>query len=121
VSPGQTDYDTLTLKRGVTYDAAFEQWANKIWDYPNSTGIKPDVSLGDFHKDIAIEVYNEAGQKVLGYNVYRCWLSEFTAIPELDGAGNAVAVQMLRLENEGRQRDDGVTGPAGASFGDPPS
>jgi len=119
VSPGQSTYNPITLEQGVTYDVAFEQWANKVWDYHNSTGADPDVSLKDFRKDITIELFNESGQKVLAYNVYRCWVSEFTALPELDGSGNAVAIQTLKLENEGWERDTSVPEPVEASFTDP--
>ena len=116
VTPGQSTYDPITLEQGVSHDAAFDEWANKIWNYQNTTGTDPDVSLKDFRKDITIELFNEAEQKVLGYNVYRCWVSEFQALPELDGAGNAVAIQTLVLENEGWERDTGVTEPTETSF-----
>ena len=120
VSPGQSQYEPITLERGVTHDVNFEQWANKVWDYANST--KGDdnsnqiVSLKDFRKDIIIELYNEAGQKVIAYNVYRCWVSEFNAMPELDGLGNAVAIQSIKLENEGWERDTSVKEPTEPSF-----
>ncbi len=120
VSPGQTQYEAITLERGVTHDVAFEQWANKVWDYSNST--KGDdnsnqiVSLKDFRKDIIIELYNEAGQKVIAYNVYRCWVSEYHALPDLDGMGNEVAIQMIKLENEGWERDTNVVEPTEPSF-----
>ena len=112
ISPGQTEYEPITLERGVTHDIAFEQWANKVWDYNNTTQ-NPDqaadpVSLKDFRKDIIIELYNEAGQKVMGYNVYRCWVSEYTAMPELDAKGNAVAIQSMTLQNEGWESDTSV-------------
>lgn len=116
VSPGQTQYGSITLEKGVTYDPVFEQWANKIWDYSNSlkdSELNPSssaqiVSLADFRKDIIIELYNEAGQKVLAWNIYRCWVSEYSALPELDGAGNAIAIQTIKLENEGWERDTSV-------------
>ncbi|NQZ12213.1 MAG: phage tail protein [Algicola sp.] len=120
VSPGQSEYEAITLERGVTHDEAFEQWANKVWDYTNST--KGDdksnqiVSLKDFRKDIIIELYNEAGQKVIAYNVYRCWVSEFDALPELDANANSIAIQSIKLENEGWERDYSVKAPAEPSF-----
>ena len=121
--PGQSEYQAITLERGVTHDVEFEQWANKVWDYHNSTiddqqgGTgNQDVSLKDFRKDIVLEVYNEAGQKVLAYNIYRCWPSEFTVLPEMDATGNAVAIQMLKLENEGWERDTSVAEPAEPGF-----
>lgn len=126
--PGQSEYGAITLERGVTHDVAFEQWANKVWDYQNSAigdqqgaaGIQ-DISLKDFRKDIVIEIYSEAGQKVLAYNIYRCWPSEFTALPEMDANGNAVAIQTLRLENEGWERDTTITKPTEPSFNLPTS
>jgi phage tail-like protein len=113
-SPGQTEYNAITLERGVTHDEDFEQWANKVWTYGNAPG--QEVSLKDFRKDILIELYNEAGQKVLAYKVYRCWVSEYTALPELDASANAVAIQSIKLENEGWERDTEVTEPEEPSF-----
>jgi phage tail-like protein len=129
VSPGQTQYGPITLEKGVTYDPAFEQWANKIWDYTNSLAdseLKPAgnaqiVSLADFRKNIIIELYNEAGQKVLAWNVYRCWVSEYQALPELDGSGNAVAIQSITLQNEGWERDPSVTEQQEPTYTLPPS
>src|SRR6516225_2914016 len=74
-SPGRTEYDAITLERGVTHDVAFEQWANKVWDYTNAQAQSADkeVSLADFRKEIIIDVFNEAGQKVISYMVFRCW------------------------------------------------
>ncbi len=113
-SPGQTSYEAITLERGVTHDEEFEKWASKVWSYGNAPG--QEVSLKDFRKDILIELYNEAGQKVLAYKVYRCWVSEYTALPELDASANAVAIQSLKLENEGWERDAEVTEPEEPSF-----
>jgi phage tail-like protein len=116
VTPGQSTHDPIILEQGVTHDIAFEQWANKLWDYHKSAGTGPDVSLRDFRKDIIIELYNESGQKVIAYNVYRCWVSEYQALPELDGKGNAIAIQMLKLENEGWERDQSVSEPTETSY-----
>jgi phage tail-like protein len=113
-SPGQTEYSAITLERGVTHDAEFEKWANKVWTYGNAPG--QEVSLKDFRKDIIIEVYNEAGQKALAYKVYRCWVSEYKALPDLDASANAVAIQSIKLENEGWERDTEVAEPSEPSF-----
>jgi phage tail-like protein len=113
-SPGQTEYNAITLERGVTHDLEFENWANKVWTYGNAEG--QEVSLKDFRKDIIIELYNEAGQKVIAYKVYRCWVSEYTAMPELDASANAVAIQSIKLENEGWERDTDVAEPEEPSF-----
>lgn len=116
-SPGKTDYEALTLERGVTHDKDFEQWANKVWNY--GSGLGAEVSLKDFRKDITIEVYNEAGQLATAYKVFRCWISEFQALPELDANGNAIAIQNIKLENEGWERDYDVGEPAEPSFTEP--
>lgn len=119
-SPGQTDFGPITLERGVTHDVTFEQWANKVWDYENSAQLGREVSLKDFRKDIVIDMYDEAGQLVVSYHVYRCWVSEWTAMPELDSSGNAVAIQSMTLQHEGWDRDVAVTEPVEPSFTDPP-
>ena len=108
-SPGRTEYDAITLDRGVTHDIAFEQWANKVWNY--GAGLGSEVSLADFRKDIVVEMYNEAGQLVIGYKIYRCWVSEYQAMPDLDANANAVAIEHIKLENEGWERDTSVTEP----------
>jgi phage tail-like protein len=108
-SPGQTVYDPIVLERGVTHDLEFEKWANKVWNF--GAGLGSEVSLKDFRKDITIEMYNEAGQLALAYYIYRCWVSEYVALPELDANGSAVAIQKIKLENEGWERDTSVTEP----------
>jgi phage tail-like protein len=115
-SPGRTEYEAITLERGVTHDLEFEQWANKVWNYGEALGA--EVSLKDFRKDITIEVYNESGQLAIAYNIFRCWVSEYQAVPELDANGNGVAIQTLKLENEGWERDADVTEPTEPSFGE---
>jgi phage tail-like protein len=116
-SPGQTKYDAITLERGVTHDVEFEQWANKVYNF--GSGLGSEVSLKDFRKDIIIELYNEAGQIVLAYKVYRCWVSEYQALPDLDASGNAIAIQYIKLENEGWERDYSVNEPTEPSFTEP--
>ena len=109
-SPGRTKYEPITLERGVTHDPEFEAWANKVWHV--GTGLGAEVSLKDFRKDVILEVYNEAGQLALAYKIFRCWVSEFQALPDLDANANAVAIQTLKLENEGWERDADVKEPS---------
>ena len=113
-SPGRTEYDAITLERGVTHDTEFEGWANMVWNY--GSGLGAEVALKKFRKDIILEVYNEAGQLVIAYKIYRCWVSEYQALPDLDSNANAVAIQHLKLENEGWERDTSVTEPTEPSF-----
>jgi len=118
-APGRSMYEPITLERGVTHDTEFEKWANKVWNFGAGEGSQ--VSLADFRKDILIDFFNEAGQKVLSYKVYRCWVSEYQALPELDANANAVAIQNIKLENEGWERDLDVAEPAEPSFTEPPT
>jgi phage tail-like protein len=116
-SPGQTKYEAITLERGVTHDTEFEKWANKVWNF--GSGLGAETSLRDFRKDLILEVYNEAGQLVLAYRIFRCWVSEYQALPELDASANGVAIQTLKLENEGWERDYDVVEPTEPSFTEP--
>ena len=116
-SPGRTEYEAITLERGVTHDTEFEKWANKVWNY--GSGLGSEVSLKDFRKDILIELYNEAGQLVTTFRVYRCWVSEFQAQADLDANANAVLIQSIKLENEGWERDYEVSEPTEPSFTEP--
>ena len=116
-SPGRTKYEAVTLERGVTHDTEFEKWANKVWTY--GSGLGAEVSLKDFRKDVILEVMNEAGQVVLAYKLYRCWVSEYQAFPDADANANAVAIQTLKLENEGWERDYEVAEPSEPSFVEP--
>ena len=105
--PGKTSYEAITLEAGVTHDTAFEEWANLVNNFQGDAA----MSLKNFRKDITIDVFNLQGSKVLSYNVYRCWVSEYQALPELDASGNAVMIQTIKLENEGWERDTAVAEP----------
>jgi phage tail-like protein len=106
-SPGRTKYEAVTLERGVTHDAEFEQWADRVWKLGSGAG--SEVALAAFRKDILIELFNEAGQLVKSFKVYRCWPSEYQALPDLSADdSSAVAIEVLRLENEGWERDESV-------------
>lgn len=113
-SPGRTQFEPVTLERGVTHDTDFEAWANKVWML--GAGLGAEVSLKDFRKDIVIELYNEAGQLVLAYKVFRCWVSEYQALPDLDANADAVMIEHIKLENEGWERDTSVVEPVEPSF-----
>jgi len=114
-APGRTKYEPITLERGVTHDPEFEKWANKVWNIGGGFGA--EVSLKDFRKELSIEVHNEAGQKVIAYLVHRAWVSEYQALPDLDANANAVAIEHVKLEHEGWERDPAVVEPVEPSFG----
>jgi phage tail-like protein len=116
-SPGRTKFEPITLERGVTHDKEFEQWANKVWNF--GSGLGAEVSLRDFRKNVIIELYNEAGQLAIAYKVFRAWVSEFQSLPDLDANANAVAIQHIKLENEGWERDTDVVEPSEPRFTEP--
>lgn len=103
-SPGASKFEPITLERGITFDPEFEKWANLVY----STEGDGAVSLAAFRKDILIEMRNLQGTVVKTYRVFRCWVSEFTALPELDANGNAIAFEMIVLQNEGFERDEAI-------------
>jgi phage tail-like protein len=112
--PGITEFAPIELERGVTHDLEFEEWTNQVWKY--GAGLGSEVSLRNFRKDIILELMNEAGQLVISYRIYRCWVSEFQALPELDSNNGVVAIQRIVLENEGWERDLSVREPSEPSF-----
>ena len=108
VSPSSWKFEPVTLERGVTHDLDFEAWANLVY----STDGDAAISLRNFRKDVIIELLNEQGVKVKAYNVYRCWVSEYTTLPDLDANANAIAIESMVLQNEGWERDEAVTEPS---------
>ena len=110
-SPGRTEYEAISLERGVTHDDAFLKWARRAQEFNVIGSSDQQMGLGNFRRDIIIELYNESGQKVIAYHVFRAWVSEFQALPELDANANAVAIESIKVENEGWQLDESVVEP----------
>ena len=110
-SPGRTSYAAVTLERGITQDRGFEAWANKVHPYAGDVA----MDLVNYKKELTLEVMNEKGHVALRYFLHRCWVSEFTAVPDLDGSANAVAIEMIKLELEGWERDTETVEPDEAS------
>jgi phage tail-like protein len=106
VSPGLTKYAPITLKRGITADTAFEDWANQVSRVGGTPG--GNVVLAGFRKDVSIEIVGEAGKVALRYLVYRCWVSEYAALPDLEDDGTVVLIESITLEHEGWMRDTTV-------------
>ena len=116
-SPGQTVYEPIVLERGRTHDTAFETWANKVFHY--GSGLGSEASLGDFRKDIVIQLYNEAGQVAMAFKVYNCWPSEYSALAGLDANSPEIAIERLVLHHEGWERDTAVAEPTEPTFTEP--
>jgi phage tail-like protein len=102
--PGASKFEPITLERGVTFAREFQDWANLVYSPEGDGG----VSLKNFRKDIVINLHNLQGTIVRSYKVYRCWVSEYVALPELDANANAVAFEHIVLQNEGSERDESV-------------
>jgi phage tail-like protein len=106
---GRTKYESITLERGVTHDADFADWANAAQVLETGS---PSQSLKNLRKEVRIDLLNEAGQPVHRYIVHRCWVSEFQALPDLDGGGNAIAIEHIKIEVEGWEHDPSLAEPA---------
>lgn len=100
-SPGRSSFEGVSLERGITHDHEFETWANKVHGYGGDAG----MDLVNFKKDLMLDVMNERGQVAIRYFLYDCWVSEYTAMPDLDANANAVAIESIKLELEGWERD----------------
>ena len=107
-SPSLWKFEPITLERGITHDVDFESWANLIYHTDGDAAI----SLKNFRKDITIELLNEQGKVAKAYKIFRCWVSEYQALPELDANGHAIAIEHMVLQNEGWVRDTDVPEPA---------
>jgi phage tail-like protein len=116
-SPGAIKFEPIELHRGITHDIEFEQWANKTWNINNGFGA--EVSPKGFRKNFTLEMYNEAGQVVLRYNVFRAWVAEYTQVPELDATSGAIAIETIIIEHEGFVRDYDLMPPEEPEFFEP--
>ena len=99
---GRVKYEPIMLERGVTHDRDFEEWADAAQALDKGS---PSTSLKKLRRQVRIELLNEAGQPVHRYIIHRCWVSEFQGLPDLDAGGNAVAIEHIKLENEGWEHD----------------
>jgi phage tail-like protein len=106
-SPGRTTYDAITMERGLTHDAEFEIWAKKVHDSKGDTL----MDLANYKKELILEMMNEKGHVVFRYFLHACWVSEFTALPELNSNANALAIESLKIELEGWDRDEDTKEP----------
>lgn len=105
---GRTKYEAVTIERGVTHDKDFEEWANAAQILDKGA---PTTSLANLRRNVRIELLNEAGAPVHRYMLHNCWVSEFQATSDLDGGGNAVVLEHVKIENEGWEHDTSLTEP----------
>jgi len=109
-SPGRTSYEGISIERGLTHDPEFEKWANMVHTYDGD----PLMDLAGYKKELTLDMLNEKGQVAKRYFLHGCWVSEFTASPDLDANANAVAIESMKIELEGWERDTGTGEPAEA-------
>ena len=107
-APGLTDFDPIVVERGITHDTTFEDWADLCYSAQGDAA----ASLKAFRKDMLINLLNRQGAVVLSYRVYRCWVSEYTALPDLDSQANETAIESITIQHEGWERDKSVPEPA---------
>lgn len=110
-SPGRTSYEAITMERGITHDRDFEKWANMVHPYAGDAA----MDLVKYKKNLLLEVMNEKGHVAFRYELYDCWVSEYTAMPDLDANANAVAIESLKIELEAWKRDTTTQEPDEAS------
>jgi phage tail-like protein len=103
-SPASSKFEPIMFERGISFAPEFQEWANLVYNHQGDGA----VSLKNFRKDITIELLNLQGTVVRAYQVFRCWVSEYTAQPELDANANAIAFESITVQNEGFQRDEAV-------------
>ena len=109
ILPGGTSYEAVLMEQGLTHDPVFESWANLV----NNIEGDAAMSLKSFRKDIIINVMSLQGRVAISYKLFRAWVSDFQALPELDaGSMNAIGIQSITLQHEGWQRDTSVVEPA---------
>ncbi len=104
-SPGSSKFEPITLERGITFAPEFREWADLVY----STEGDAAVSLANFRKDILIEFLNLQGTVIQAYRLFRCWVSEYTALPELDANANGIAFENMVIQNEGFERDEAIS------------
>lgn len=101
VSPSTWKVEPITLERGITHDLEFESWINLVNNHAGDSA----MSLLHFRHDIRIMLLNEQGITVKAYNVYNCWPSQYTALPELDANAHVIAIEKIVLQAEDWERD----------------
>ena len=84
------------MQHVITHDLEFAQWANDS----SSSG-------HDLRRDLTIDVFDEAGRKVISYKVYRAWVRELTARPKPDIKADTLLIESITIEHEGCEVESG--------------
>ena len=102
---GRTKYEPITIERGVTFDIDFLNWANAAQVLNQGAASQ---SLANLRQEMRIKLLDETGTPDLGFLIHRCWVSEFQALSDLDAGGNQVAIEHIKIENEGWETDPSI-------------
>lgn len=105
-APGTTTHEPIVIERRLGFDKTFEQWANKVWKY--GAGLGSEMSLGDYRKDVRIDLLDGQGKLAMSYRVYGCWPSEYVVLGDLESAEPVVPIEVLVLQYDGWERDHSV-------------
>ena len=102
--PGLTKYEPITMERGLCADTRFIDWMKLVNTYQAAGGTTVE-SVHTFRKDLIIEMYNLANEKVLSVSVFKAWPSKLT-VADFDAKANELAIEVLELQHEGWQIDE---------------
>lgn len=104
-NPGAVSYEDVTLERGWSADQTFEEWANA------AARLHTDPTVKNFKRTVYIDVYDLDGnptdrgsQPIASYKLYRCWVSRYAAVPNLDADSGGSGIQSVTLRHEGFER-----------------
>jgi phage tail-like protein len=92
---GPTKFEPVTIERGITRDDAFEKWAQAM-----QQGARPAP-----RKDVRIELHDDERRITVAWTLRGAIPIKLEA-PDLNAAGNDVAIEQLTLAYEGLERDD---------------
>ncbi|HEX2330569.1 MAG TPA: phage tail protein [Candidatus Angelobacter sp.] len=105
-NPGGVRYEDVVLEKGLTASNEFEEWANAVLQLQNDPG-----SVTGFKRTVYIDVFDLKGnpqdrkaQPIASYKLNRCWITRYSALPELDASSGGVGIQSVTLSHEGWER-----------------
>lgn len=105
-NPSAVHYEDVTLEKGLTASNEFEDWANAVVQLQVDPG-----SVSGFKRTVYIDVFDLNGnpldgksQPITSYKLNKCWITKYSALPELDAGSGGVGIQSVTLRHEGWER-----------------
>jgi len=90
-------FDSVLLERGIMQDAEFEAWAGRANTFDDTLNEAPN----EVRRDILVEILSRTGEVATVYKIRNCWVSELCVVDGIDTGDGSIAIERLRLENEG--------------------